>query len=227
MADLKISETPELTTPDAADLVAAVDTSAGQTKHVLWSTITTAISNLISSALGAFGLQEAYDVDPNITGGTNMTIDLSGAAHIVKADKVEMQGTGLDWKHEDTPAKFTSQTTVVDSGTLVLTLDISGTDKPTTSYDGAEYVVKIAVFDSFWYSYTGIFEIVNNGGSVYVLAELATVLPFGPVALAPPGLSASIGPAAGATLPVTFHNDTGAPIDAQIAVWSASRKMPQ
>ena len=205
----------------SGDYVASlVDNDSG----VVGVTVADALDTLAAVSVSQ---QTAYDGGPDITGATDMTIDLSGATHIVKADKVEFQGTDLDWKREDTPAKNTAQTTVADSGTLVLTLDISGTDKPTTAYDGAEYVVKVVAFDGgFWYSYTGIFEIINNGGTVLVLTDLATVLPFDP-AISPPGLSVSIGPAAGATLPVTFHNDTGAPIDAQTAVWSASRKMPQ
>lgn len=44
MADEKISELNALTTPDAADVFAIVDTSAAETKKISWSSIFTALA---------------------------------------------------------------------------------------------------------------------------------------------------------------------------------------
>lgn len=39
MADAKITELTELTTPDSTDLIVVVDTSAGTTKKTPWSSV--------------------------------------------------------------------------------------------------------------------------------------------------------------------------------------------
>jgi len=76
MANKKISELTQLTTPDASDVFAVVDISATETKQITFTNLVTAITNL-----GGSFVNIATELVTSVASGSDITINLAQLAH--------------------------------------------------------------------------------------------------------------------------------------------------